>query len=247
MFCNQCGNELSEGSKFCNSCGAPVNPVENKETQSTATASSKDTPTPISVPGPEISKSTKKKANPLVMVAVVLIAFLLGRFVIAPALTSNSDKDDSKKESKKTYAETNNQIKGYKTQYKSFQFSDSSSLSSHLGFVYKVTDDKTNGDIVSISGFFMVADKDTALIDALAQQFSSLENTLKKSNYKKHSIELKNDGTTLNFNFTEMDTITDDDVLKAISKLIGHSSREETLKIDAVEKSLSYNGYTLRE
>ncbi|MCE2604192.1 zinc ribbon domain-containing protein, partial [Pseudomonas aeruginosa] len=34
MYCKNCGNKISEGAKFCKSCGAPaVEPSEKRETE----------------------------------------------------------------------------------------------------------------------------------------------------------------------------------------------------------------------
>ena len=33
MYCKQCGNEVAEGAKFCESCGTPIDQVEEAKRQ----------------------------------------------------------------------------------------------------------------------------------------------------------------------------------------------------------------------
>ena len=66
MYCNKCGNEIPEGSKFCGSCGAAI-----QRKQETA-----------------VKKPKKaKKRVPLWMSLIAIAAgALLGKFVLAPAM-----------------------------------------------------------------------------------------------------------------------------------------------------------------
>lgn len=82
MFCSNCGNQLPEDTKFCNNCGAQLSANESPA------AAPK-----VAQNAPE--KATKKKTNIVVILAVVLCAFLLGKFVIAPSMMSDSGKDST--------------------------------------------------------------------------------------------------------------------------------------------------------
>lgn len=80
MFCSNCGNQLPDDTKFCNNCGAQLAANENP-----AAAPN------VAQKAPE--KAAKKKPNIIVVLAVVLCAFLLGKFVIAPSMTSDPGKE----------------------------------------------------------------------------------------------------------------------------------------------------------
>lgn len=80
MFCSNCGNQLPDGTKFCNNCGTQLSASESPAAAPNAAQKA-----------PE--KATKKKPNIIVVLAVVLCAFLLGKFVIAPSMSSDSGKE----------------------------------------------------------------------------------------------------------------------------------------------------------
>lgn len=81
MFCKQCGNEVSDGVKFCTSCGAEVNGANGENTCG-------DVPRPVKGVGESsaqtmLNQSSRKKKKPLmiaigVIVAVVLLFALIG-------------------------------------------------------------------------------------------------------------------------------------------------------------------------
>ena len=78
MFCNNCGKEINEGTKFCNNCGASQE---------------------ASAPQPTMANNTEpttapKKNNILKMIiiaVVVVVCFVIGSFVIAPSLSKDND------------------------------------------------------------------------------------------------------------------------------------------------------------
>lgn len=78
MFCQNCGKEIQDNTKFCNHCGA-----QQQISEHTASA-------PQITKDQQPAKNVKKKANPIVVLAIVLCAFLLGKFVIAPSMTQDS-------------------------------------------------------------------------------------------------------------------------------------------------------------
>lgn len=90
MFCSNCGKQIPDNTKFCNHCGAQQQMVENTEPAPKTTENQQkiaDTPTQ------QTKKPPKKKANIFIVLAVVLCAFLIGKFVIAPSMVSDPDKD----------------------------------------------------------------------------------------------------------------------------------------------------------
>lgn len=81
MFCKQCGNEVSDGVKFCTSCGAEVSGTNGENTCG-------DVPPPVRSAGENsgqnmLNQSNRKKKKPImiaigVIVAVVLLLALIG-------------------------------------------------------------------------------------------------------------------------------------------------------------------------
>ena len=77
MFCNNCGKEINDGTKFCNHCGAPQE---------------------ASAPQPTVANNTElttalKKNNTLkmaIIAVVVVVCFAIGSFVIAPSFSKDN-------------------------------------------------------------------------------------------------------------------------------------------------------------
>ena len=91
MFCSNCRNQLPDGAKFCNNCGAQQPSANTVPTQQ---ASANAVPTPAAATKkPEAS--AKKKPNILLILAVALCAFLVGKFIIAPSMVSDSGNQSS--------------------------------------------------------------------------------------------------------------------------------------------------------
>lgn len=88
MYCNHCGAPQPDGSKFCSSCGGKLT-----EDQAAAKPEPQNTPPQQK----QQAATTGKKKGKLPWwgsVLIVLAAFLLGKFVIAPAMTSSPDTGD---------------------------------------------------------------------------------------------------------------------------------------------------------
>ena len=112
MFCSNCGNQILDNSKFCNKCGAkqatndainsapiqqPVQvPVQQSVPVQEAVPVQQSAPIqqPVQVPVQQPKKSNKA-VGIIITIAVVICAALIGKFVIAPSLTSDSNKNDS--------------------------------------------------------------------------------------------------------------------------------------------------------
>lgn len=88
MYCNHCGAPQPDGSKFCSNCG---------EKLAADQAAAKQQPQSKSAPNTQQAAKTEKKKGKLPVWGIALIAlaaFLLGQFVIAPAMSPNSDAGD---------------------------------------------------------------------------------------------------------------------------------------------------------
>lgn len=88
MYCNHCGAQQPDGSKFCSNCAGKLAADQ---------AATKQQPQSKSAPNtPQAAKTEKKKGKlPVWGIALIaLAAFLLGQFVIAPAMSPNSDAGD---------------------------------------------------------------------------------------------------------------------------------------------------------
>ncbi len=82
MYCRNCGSQLTDGTKFCNNCGAE---------QPSGTGAGTPGTNPARQPGAASPQKQKKKpTNILITIVIIVAAFLLGKFVIGPALSSDS-------------------------------------------------------------------------------------------------------------------------------------------------------------
>lgn len=105
MFCSNCGKQIPDNTKFCNHCGTQQQIVENTESAPKTTENQQkiaDTPTQ------QPKKTPKKKANIFIVLAVVLCAFLIGKFVIAPSMVSGPDDDTGNQGSQSQQSTENN-------------------------------------------------------------------------------------------------------------------------------------------
>lgn len=88
MYCNHCGAQQPDGSKFCSSCGGKLAGEQVK-----AQPEVKSQPVQRSQQEPK----TEKKKGKLPVWGILLIglaAFLIGKFAIAPSMVSDPDSDD---------------------------------------------------------------------------------------------------------------------------------------------------------
>lgn len=95
MFCSNCGKQLDENAKFCDGCGAQqgvgndINSASNQQApnpQQNVNANYQAAP---AASNPKAKKAPKTK-NIIITVAVALCAFIIGKFIIAPSMTSDS-------------------------------------------------------------------------------------------------------------------------------------------------------------
>jgi hypothetical protein len=76
LFCGSCGKVVSEGAKFCDSCGAPVAAPIGQSVPAPSTAAAAPAPAAIDYPAPSAEHSSKA---PLIILAVfVLVMAVLG-------------------------------------------------------------------------------------------------------------------------------------------------------------------------
>ncbi len=94
MFCSNCGKQLENDVKFCDGCGVQqgtgndINSASNQQAYDmNSNANYQSAPV---LPNPPVKKTPKKKTNIFISLAIVLVAFLVGKFVIAPSMTSDS-------------------------------------------------------------------------------------------------------------------------------------------------------------
>lgn len=88
MYCNHCGAQQPDGSKFCSNCG---------EKLAADQAAAKQQPQSKSAPNTQQAAKTEKRKGKLPVWGIALIAlaaFILGKFVIAPSMVSDPDTDD---------------------------------------------------------------------------------------------------------------------------------------------------------
>ena len=77
MFCSKCGKEISENTKFCSHCGAPQGGVVDEK------------------PSDKKNKAKKNPKKVMLSLAAMLVCYLVGSYVIAPAMLSNKEDTDA--------------------------------------------------------------------------------------------------------------------------------------------------------
>ncbi|MBQ8605571.1 MAG: zinc ribbon domain-containing protein [Clostridia bacterium] len=108
MFCSNCGKQIPDNTKFCSYCGAQQQIVRNEESVPKTTVDQSgiaDTSTQ------QTKKAPKKTATIFIVLAVVLCAFIIGKFVIAPSMVSDSgNKDDTGNQNEQSQQTNNSSI-----------------------------------------------------------------------------------------------------------------------------------------
>ncbi len=87
MLCSKCGKQIPNETKFCNHCGA------EQKTADTSTNQPENAP--------------KKNSNIIIVLVIALCAFFIGKFVIAPSFSSDSDNDTSNQVSQSQLIDNN--------------------------------------------------------------------------------------------------------------------------------------------
>lgn len=99
MFCNNCGKELPEGTKFCSGCGASQGGVAEQSVNLAANEKA-------SLP------KNKNTLKIIIIAAVAVVCFAIGSFVIAPSLSKDNNGDKTPNDitsSQSTNANSNNE------------------------------------------------------------------------------------------------------------------------------------------
>ena len=78
MYCDHCGNDIADDSVFCKHCGKTLSTAQAPPYSQAKPKSEQSAP-----------KKEKKPANLFVVLAVAAIAFVVGKFVIAPSMVSS--------------------------------------------------------------------------------------------------------------------------------------------------------------
>ena len=87
MFCSNCGKQIPDNTKFCSYCGAQQQIIQDADSAPKTTVHQ---PEIADAPTRQPEKAPKKKANIFIILAVVLCACMVGKFVIAPLMESDS-------------------------------------------------------------------------------------------------------------------------------------------------------------
>lgn len=101
MYCSNCGTQIPDDSKFCTGCGAAVNAAPAK------------TAAPAKAPASAGKKKKEKKKKPTwLTLLVVAAAFLLGKYVIAPAMVSDPEPEQNDYRQEQSYNNDDQQSGG---------------------------------------------------------------------------------------------------------------------------------------
>ena len=80
MFCEYCGNKLPDGSKFCTSCGQPVEtPAGATAEQTLKTKPAKDQKSSVQ---PPVQENGKKGKGPVIALSIVLAVLVIAAIVL---------------------------------------------------------------------------------------------------------------------------------------------------------------------
>lgn len=91
MFCSNCGKKIDDNAKFCDGCGAQQGAVNNANSASKQQAPNFQSNVNYQPSSESQSKKApKKKTNIIITAAVVLCAFIIGKFIIAPSMLSDN-------------------------------------------------------------------------------------------------------------------------------------------------------------
>lgn len=138
MFCSNCGKQLDENAKFCDGCGAQqgagndINSASNQQApnpQQNVNANYQNAP---AAPNSKAKKAPKTK-NIIITVAVALCAFIIGKFIIAPSMISDSGSGSASGNSGSTVSSTDNTVSSAGSQTQSSISSNNSTYSSSAG------------------------------------------------------------------------------------------------------------------
>ncbi len=116
MFCSNCGKQLDENAKFCDGCGAQqgagndINSASNQQAPNSNPNVNANYQTSHTEPTPQAKKVSKKTTNIIIAAAIVLVAFLIGKFAIAPSMSSGGGENtggQSTSNTNSTYSSSN--------------------------------------------------------------------------------------------------------------------------------------------
>lgn len=111
MYCTQCGKYLEDGTRFCSNCGAPVGNVQQSDPYQQFQQAQPQQVQPQQAQPQQVQpqqtqpqqiqpqpQSKEKKKTPIwVSIIVIIAAFVIGKYVLAPILVGgvSSSKDKS--------------------------------------------------------------------------------------------------------------------------------------------------------
>ncbi len=110
MYCNKCGNKISDESVFCNRCGSKIEQVstqsanENLQSQNTVIDNS------IKSNNENINEKPKatKKTNAIIIIAIIVIGLILG---VGFAMFNDNSSDDVSVRIKQSYVTSDKEMR----------------------------------------------------------------------------------------------------------------------------------------
>ncbi len=239
MFCSECGKQLPDNSRFCNFCGAEQGVMPQAE------------PTPSNAEAKATQKQAKpkKRANILVLLIVFVVAGLIGRFVIAPAMIGDSSKD--KKEGGGKPANSASDISyeyEEKDQFgylKDVYLKEDGITTTYNQIIY-LTEDTASGDegtVKSVYVSFEGKDVDGDTVDEFEELAEGME-----SEYEQPDVIVSFSGSSDSF---KMDIIISSfesysDSAELAADILGVSTHQGDVLIKDVDRSFKEAGFKQR-
>lgn len=241
MFCQKCGKQIPDNTKFCSYCGAQqsVNPASNQQPYTA----------PQSSPNPPQKK--KSGVGILVALAVVAVAFMLGKSVFAPSMLTDGDTSGENPDRPSISFPTpppvgiNEEVLNgsdqASVQSKTFEINYDGVLNSTVTFDYQ------DDTVTRMQGDYYVYDLSVD-ISSLKQDAETAQELIAEYGMQDASVEDSEsaDGYSMSFYFNNLDQAGNDMVAELAAQFIGFSAENGKISMTTAENAMIQFGYSLQ-
>lgn len=252
MYCRNCGKEISNGTNFCNYCGAAQNNSSAQDTQSFYQTNEAQHPPVDSQPEYAEPRSPKKKSKGshrfIIPIAVVVVAFVIGYFATgannvkaptafdtptvhdpvdlpSPSINEDAMKDGSTEYLEKTFRLSNEYVEIRNT----FRYREDGVIGYYDGEQYVYNTSSIDADWMA--DFVSGAENAAAYLEESGTDHAWIKT-------EESSDELR---MTYCFSFLEEDS----GIAELAAEFMGIETENGKIMIDAMEKELLSLGYTV--
>jgi hypothetical protein len=110
MYCNKCGNEISEESVFCSKCGNKIEQVNTQAMNETVQSQNAIIDNSIKSNNENINEKPKttKKTNVIIIIAIIIIGLILG---VGFAMFNDNSSNDVSVKIKQSYVTSDKEMR----------------------------------------------------------------------------------------------------------------------------------------